>query len=353
VVLGRLSPRRLARSVGVGATLVLVATSVPGTNAAEAQVYTGRFLKAAHRITIEQGAKAGAALAMRGDEVVVDRGWNGASSTLRYRIASISKVLTATTVLSMAEQGLVALDAPLYPQLQGGVAPPRDARLLRVTVRQFLSHTTGIGTFREPLFGPITRAKSCQGTAEMAARKRLASRPGTYRYSNVNFCYLHVLIEVVSGVSYEDAVNARVWAPLGIVGPYLGSSTLRHEGDGRYTLDRSRRYLEAIGGAGQWVASLRELAAVFNALDPTTPGVKLLAPQTLSEMKHAITHTPDGWGYGLGMRSLRGAWGHTGTLTGVRIIAMHAPDGTNRIILALGAKPNSAQAMGYTALTAL
>ena len=131
-----------------------------------------------------------------------------------FRIASISKVLTSTVVLQLADEGALHLDDPLRDL---GIVPPAalDPRVGDVTVRQLLQHTSGIGKFRDQFFG--TAATDWHTAANLALVSPLAAAPGTiYAYSNANFAILGVLVEQLTGQSLEAAVRERVLEPLGI-----------------------------------------------------------------------------------------------------------------------------------------
>jgi len=301
-------------------------------------------------ITVKRGARTVAAAVGREGALVYERAW-GATPAARYRLASISKTLTAVTVLSYVESGAIALDAPLVPQLGGyGGIRPVDARLGQATVRQFLSHTAGLGAFDELIERP-TSVSSCAATARLVAGRRLAYAPGRYHYSNPGYCFLQLLVEKVSGVRYERAVQVRVWGRLGIVGPHTAGTYERRPGDVGYNVSGGRRYMEAIEGAGGWVASAREVLALFLALDPTQSGPKLLGPDLLAALRSPQPGAPQ---YGLGIRIFDdGTWGHTGTLPDARDIVVRAPDGTWRVVLSAGPRPASGSSLKPAALTAI
>lgn len=139
----------------------------------------------------------------------------------RYRIASLSKAITAVTVMHLVEQGLLTLDQPafaLLPDLQppGGSTP--DPRLASITIRNLLNHTggwddTATGSNFDPMFNSpkITQALSVPAPASTENIIRymrgqpLQFAPGTqYAYSNFGYAVLGRIIERVTGMSYEQ-----------------------------------------------------------------------------------------------------------------------------------------------------
>jgi len=141
------------------------------------------------------------------------------SSTV-FNIASISKLAVATAAMQLVEQGAVALDEDIEPRLGGvrlvGSGPP-------VTLRHLLSHTSGLeGPFLRDVVADPGRLVSLRQyfTAHPPRRGRA---PGTeIRYSNYAMALAGYLIEQVSGEPFQDYVERRLFAPLGMT-----SSTFR------------------------------------------------------------------------------------------------------------------------------
>jgi CubicO group peptidase (beta-lactamase class C family) len=140
-----------------------------------------------------------------------------------FWIASMTKPMTAMGVMMLVEEGKVKLDDPLekfVPEFkgiqvktaQGLIAPKR-----LVTVKDLLTHTSGVDT------GAVTPAGAPVDTlplAEMAvayAKKPLTDQPGTkWSYNNNAINLLGRIIEVASGKPYEDLMEERLFEPLGM-----------------------------------------------------------------------------------------------------------------------------------------
>ncbi|MEV7074657.1 serine hydrolase domain-containing protein [Streptomyces sp. NPDC093990] len=142
----------------------------------------------------------------------------------RFRAGSTTKVVTAAAVLRLAAEGRIGLDTPVrahLPDLLG-------ARFGKVTVRHLLDHTSGIpagdglGTTFEELYAHRFDTLSPQRVAASAGAKRPEFRPGRQQhYLNINYTFLGLLIERVTGRSYASEVSRLVLAPAGMRDTYF------------------------------------------------------------------------------------------------------------------------------------
>jgi D-alanyl-D-alanine carboxypeptidase len=214
----------------------------------------------------------------------------GVETTDKFRIASISKTISAITALQLVEEGLVGLDDPVGTIVADalGVAAP-SAGVADLTVRRLLTHTSGFPQYESLFFR--NQVGSCEEAAAVGMTRSLQG--AGFRYSNMNYCVLGLLIEQLTGQSYEQAVYERLLTPLG----YLGHAARAHPRSGsRRGEHRSvpgRNYMEVLGAAGAWVASPSDLVTIFDSLDPTTPGWKPLDAATVAAMKtRSTTRSP-------------------------------------------------------------
>lgn len=186
----------------------------------------------------------GAALAVAKDgRLLYTRGFGFADPAAKtlvqpaalFRIASISKPITAAAILRLIEMGKLKLDDPAFPLLP--YAPPpgtrSDPRLRRITIRHLLQHTGGWDRQKsfDPMFIPLKAAAALKVKAPAGAEdilrymlgQPLDFDPGTrYAYSNFGYCVLGRIIERVSGQKYEDFVRKEVLLPLGMKSTRLG-----------------------------------------------------------------------------------------------------------------------------------
>ena len=128
-----------------------------------------------------------------------------------FHIASVAKPVTGYALLLLVQDGKLDLDAPasLYlPELPAAWAP--------ITVRQFLSHVSGIRTVGA-FFGDDW-LKALEAAAKVPVKP-----PGVeLKYNNFNYVVLGQLIERMSGMSYAGFVQQRIFDPLGMTRSFVG-----------------------------------------------------------------------------------------------------------------------------------
>lgn len=144
----------------------------------------------------------------------------------RFRIASVTKTMTATLVLQLVDAGLAGLDDPVNKHLQGvevtrGGNPADD-----VTIRHLLTHTSGIGEIASPrsLRNPVRALGASLPGSRMPPLGELfpdgvvsEAPPGTkWAYSNVGFTLLGMVAEAITGRTYGDLLVERIFEPLGM-----------------------------------------------------------------------------------------------------------------------------------------
>ena len=268
-------------------------------------------------------------------------GSEAATTTDRFRIASISKVITAITVLRLVEQGLVGLDEPVGARIAAELGVEAQPGAADITVRQLLTHTSGFGQNENVFFAG--QVGSCRDAAAVGFSRSLAGTPGVgYRYSNMNFCVLGLLVESLTGEPYEQAVYEQLLTPLGISGMRLASTYDPGPDEIEHRTSIGRNYMESLGGAGAWVATPSDLVTILNSLDFTTPGWKPLSADTVAAMRtSAINPLVPDRGYGMGLILYgNGAFGHTGTVESTHAMVLDRGDGVTWAITVAGESPS-------------
>jgi CubicO group peptidase (beta-lactamase class C family) len=130
------------------------------------------------------------------------------TATTLYDVASLTKVLaTAPSVLMLAEEGKLDLEAPLARYLPECGGRGRDG----ITLRHLLTHSSGF-----PAGLPARPAWEGRAAAlALACGKDITDPPGTYfRYSDINYILLGILVEQLSGMPLEQFAAQRIFAPL-------------------------------------------------------------------------------------------------------------------------------------------
>jgi CubicO group peptidase (beta-lactamase class C family) len=138
-----------------------------------------------------------------------------------FWIASMSKSLTGTALMMLVDEGKVRLDDPVekfLPEFKGQmvqdasgiVHPPMHS----ITVREIMNHTSGLVLANEKT---LKRTQSLQENVAAIASRPLRQEPGTkYEYNNCGIDTGGRIIEVVSGMSYADFMQKRLFDPLGM-----------------------------------------------------------------------------------------------------------------------------------------
>jgi serine beta-lactamase-like protein LACTB, mitochondrial len=134
------------------------------------------------------------------------------------RMASIAKTLTAVAVLQLYERGLIDLDAPIQTYLPEFPRKPQG----EITTRQLLQHSSGIGGYTSGKEAESQVAYPTLAAAVALFQDRdLVSVPGQeYQYSTYGYVVLGLLIERVSGQSYEAYLQEHIWHIAGM--PHTG-----------------------------------------------------------------------------------------------------------------------------------
>jgi CubicO group peptidase (beta-lactamase class C family) len=137
---------------------------------------------------------------------------------------SMSKVVTATAAMRLADHGLLDLDAPYLQYLSEPDRYPQPAEARDTTVRQLLSHTAGIGN---PLpLRWVRPADQAPGDDELLDRMLPEALRRTPRsraaYTNVGYLILGRVIETAAGEPFRQHIERNVLAPTGMTSTGYG-----------------------------------------------------------------------------------------------------------------------------------
>jgi len=145
------------------------------------------------------------------------------SADMPLRIASVSKVYTATVVMSLVERGLIDLDSPIANYLNKNTIDGLP-NAQQATVRQLLLHTSGIpdyydlrSYFLQDWSTPITLERTLP-VAKRGAAKFVAGEQ--YEYSNMGYILLGEIAKSVSGQSLSELIEQTIISPLGLKRTY-------------------------------------------------------------------------------------------------------------------------------------
>ncbi len=130
-----------------------------------------------------------------------------------FRLASLTKQFTATAILLLAKDGKLDLDEAIGPILPELPPPARG-----VTVRQLLTHTSGLRAYEDFVPDSQTRQVHDHEVPSLIAHADSAYfPPGTaFRYSNTGYALLSLIVEERSGLPFARFLHGRIFAPLGM-----------------------------------------------------------------------------------------------------------------------------------------
>lgn len=276
------------------------------------------------------------------------------------RVASLSKLITATAVMQLCERKVLSLDDRVFGE--GGIlnceqfSHIRDKRVNSITVSQLLRHEAGFTMHKgDPLFTTreimiwedLDSVPDMDRVIEYALGERLGYTPGQgFRYSNLGYLILTKIIEVCSGMEYEEYCQENILHPAGCYDMHLAQNLYeeRYPNEVRYyethdaepvpAFDNSsdtlyRRYggsnIEGLLGAGAWVASPSEFVRFVASIDgdPVIPDV--ISPESVRKMTAdpSDPYRPIGW-----VKAGNGAdWSRTGTLAGTSALVKKQRNG--------------------------
>lgn len=161
-----------------------------------------------------------------------------ATARSMYRVASISKTITAVAIMRLVEQKKIALDFNIRTYV-----PAYPVKKWDITVRQLLNHTSGFRTYRKGEFSNLRRFANTIETVYYLAGDELEHQPGSkYLYSTLSYNLLAAAVEHVSGEPFETYLVANVFEPAGMEATRLD----RHEPivPGRVRGYRKNKYRE-------------------------------------------------------------------------------------------------------------
>ena len=128
-----------------------------------------------------------------------------------YRLASVTKTITAVAILKLVEDGKIDLDAKIQTYV-----PYFPRKKWPVTVRQLLGHIGGISHYKDDdVEGHIKDPKNTRQALAIFQNFGLVAEPGTrYNYTSYGYNLLGAAIEGASGLPYGEFIKTRIFEPL-------------------------------------------------------------------------------------------------------------------------------------------
>ena len=306
---------------------------------------------------------------MRNDSLMFSKGYGWADKEKNevmtpghiLRLASVSKLLTATGIMKLEEQGRLSLDDRVFGPdgiLCGSLwtALIRDSLYYDITVEHLLRHKGGFSTRGgDPMFSTRTimlqnrlSTPPDQNTlVKVQLRRPLAFVPGeTQEYSNFGFLLLSMIIEKLTGTDYESWMQENILKPAGCVDFHIAGNYYqdKYPNEVRYYVqpddspvdefnNSGRKVVRCYGGndiptlsgAGAWAASTAELCRFVASIDGRPEVPDIISVESVRRMTEWFD--PDTFSLGWNDTKPTGEWTRTGTFSGTSALIKYFPDG--------------------------
>jgi D-alanyl-D-alanine carboxypeptidase len=265
-----------------------------------------------------------------------------ATANTIYRVGSLTKQFTAALILRLAERHQLALDDTIGQYVSGIPAAWRP-----ITIRRLLNHTGGLPNYTDvpgwrPKWKDDFTPQQLLGTVRDLP---LDFAPGTgWAYSNTGYVVLGMIIEKVTGLSYEDAVRREIFAPLGMAQSlYCPSKPTPQSGVASGYTAQDKKLVRAPYlsmtqpyAAGALCSSVGDFlrwqdALVSGRVVAPSSYLSMTTPAPLGDGSPAR----DGYGFGLGIRDYEGhrRISHDGGVHGFLSFAAYFPRDSLRVVI--------------------
>jgi len=338
-------------NLGLSAFLCLVAVAAPPAAAQSAGVATASKSSPAVRESmqkfVDNGELSGVVTVVGDKNGIVDVQVLGLADLEKrtpmrrdtiFRIASMTKPITALAIMQLVEAGKVDVNDPVekyLPEFKGQLlVDSKDGGKLTlkkparpITVKDLLTHTSGLPQYPAGMADVYQKRNwTLNETTIAISQAPLLFEPGTkWSYCNPGIDTLGRIVEVVSGQPYDEYLSAKIFKPLGMkdTTPYPSSEQLERTAmtygkkDGKLVatpggvLDFARGAKHPVPAGGLF-STADDLAKLYQCLlnGGTLDGKKIIGSETLAEMTRNQTGDIKAgfiegsvWGFGFGLVS--------------------------------------------------
>jgi len=262
------------------------------------------------------------------------------SDSTVFEIGSISKQFVSAAIMLLVEDRRLALDDPIHDYL-----PDLPSEWLGITVRQLLTHTSGIPDYEEIQTYEAYRFRfTPEQIIRVAHSRPMDFEPGTgWYYSNTGYFLLSLIVERIEGRPLGQVLRSRIFEPLGMSQTRLSDpeDIIPHRASGYWVdrmgvelMNRDATQPSSTLGAGGILSSVHDMVRWDEALY----GDVLLSYESRSTM-WTTTILPNGddtgyaFGWGVGEYRGRRSVGHSGMVAGFVANFTRLPDDEVAIIV--------------------
>lgn len=282
----------------------------------------------------------GVVLVRKGDQVLLREGFGLADVENQVPmtpdkvlpLASVTKQFTSFAILQLVQAGKLRLDQPV-----GEVVTDLPATLGKVTLRQLLTHTSGVKNISKITASRAARRNDAGIDTLIAFFKDLPLEfePGTrFEYSNSNYILLTKVIETASGTRYADYMQTSVFVPLGMLHTRFGSHTdlVPGRAHGYRMVDSALENADFISmtqpqGAGSLISTVDDLNRWDIALSEGRLVDRALMQQALNKVElRDGSHMPYGFGWMISQVQGRVSNEHSGFINGFSTYTLRVPE---------------------------
>lgn len=345
--MGRWSPRRRKIAIWAAVAVVILAAAYlvtrpgSGTPAVNGTGADPQFAAIERFVQHEMAAQRIPGLALgivKGDQIAYTRGFGEADESGRavtpqtpFIICSVSKSFTALAIMQLVEAGKVDLDAPVRRYLPWfRVADERASA--EITVRHLLNQTGGLSTKTGRMLEGIgdTSDRALEEAVRGLSTAELTAPVGeVFQYSNAGYWILGLIVQAISGQSYENYVQARILEPLQMRRSFMSEAAAQQQGLAKgyhYAFDRPMAvdvpYHRGTVPAGHVISTAEDMTHYLIAQlnDGRFRSASVLSPAGVRELHQPGVPPKMGTSYGMG-------W-YVGPVNGIPAI-YHSGEGFN------------------------
>ena len=276
----------------------------------------------------------------------------------RFRMASHSKLFTATAVMQLREQGKLRLDDPITRYLPWFTVTPSERDDPPITIEELLTHSSGLPREAGAHWTTFEFPSTEQLRELMPARVAPFAPEVRWKYSNLAYSIAGMIVEAVSGQKWADYVQREIFQPLGMNASSVDQNvTGLAVGYGRRMPDGTRATTPFIDARGMAAATgvtstVEDMARFVSAQFRNGPrgGAQILSTASLREM-HRVRVLENNWtqGNAIGFAVRRAGdkvyVSHGGSYPGYQTNTMLWPDGKVGVIVLTNADDSNPAAM--------
>jgi CubicO group peptidase (beta-lactamase class C family) len=224
------------------------------------------------------------------------------SAQTKFRMASHSKLFTATALMQLREQGKLRLDDPVAKYLPWFTVKPAEPEDAPITIEELLTHSSGLPREAGPHWTTMQFPSQDELRNLTPARQAAFSPEVRWKYSNLGFSIAGMIVETVSGEKWADYVAGHIFQPLGMSASSVDKKVEGLAvGYGRRTPGEPRAVMPFIDARGMGAATgitsnVEDMARFVSAQFRTGKmgGAQILSTPSLREM-HRVRVLEEDW----------------------------------------------------------